>query len=772
MNRMHLRPASPLRNLRRRLFCTVSAFVATVSLLPSSSAPAQGASAAGPTSEVPEGSSWPFHYPGDKFEPTALLDLRGLNEKVSGESGFVRLTQDGSGFALGNGQPVRFWAVGTGLFQKHQPDEMERHARFLAKLGVNMVRLHCDFTPKGKESKITDVDEQELDGVFHLVAAMKKQGIYVTISPFWAATKAPASWGVAGYAGKEPWGVLFFDPALQAGYKAWVREVYTRKNPYTGIPLGQDPTVAIIQVHNEDSLLFWTFEGIAPEQKKILGQKFAAWLTKKYGALPKALAAWGGTNAKGDDFANNVAGFLITWDLTQPQTGGKAQRAADQLEFIAETQHDFYAGIADYYRKTLGCKQLINASNWRPADILREGDVERWTHTATDVIAVNKYYNGGEHIGANNGWRIDPGHFFQEESALKNPTALPTDLKQVVGHPTMITESTWVAPLGYQSEGPWLMAAYQSLTGVNTYYWFMATAVDYVENPYLTFLNLGGQHPLQKWSCSIPTLMGAFPANALAYRLGYVRPGAPVVQEERSLDNLWQRAAPVIVEGQSFDPNRDKIAFAEGSPVKTAVDPLAFLVGPVQVKYGGNPANTRVANLTAFIDNTKKIVKSDTNELSLNYDIGFCTLNAPKAQGVVGFLKKAGGSFPLADVSIQSGNDYAAISVVSMDNQPLKQARRILVQVGTIARPTGWQIKEAKYDQKGHLLQGEEIVNTGKLPIQIANTDVTLTINNATLKKATLLDAAGYAAAPVALTKTAAGVTLKLPPNTMYVVVE
>ena len=223
-------------------------------------------------SEIPEGKAWAFHYPADKFEPSALLDLRSLNEKTAGESGFVKLAPDGNGFALGNGQPVRFWAVGSDLFHKHTPAEMERHARFLAKLGVNMVRLHCDFSPKGKEAKITDVDEQELDGVFHFVAAMKKQGIYVTISPFWANTKAPASWGIEGYADKSPWGVLFFNETLQAGYKAWVREVYARKNPYTGLALGQDPAVAIIQVHNEDSLLFWTFDGIALEQQRALGK--------------------------------------------------------------------------------------------------------------------------------------------------------------------------------------------------------------------------------------------------------------------------------------------------------------------------------------------------------------------------------------------------------------------------------------------------------------------------------------------------------------------
>jgi hypothetical protein len=326
--------------------------------------------------------------------------------------------------------------------------------------------------------------------------------------------------------------------------------------------------------------------------------------------------------------------------------------------------------------------------------------------------------------------------------------------------------------MGYQSEGTWLMAAYQSLTGVNTYYWFCATDTDYLANPYLDFLNINGQHPLEKWSCSIPMLMGNFPANALAYRLGYIRQGAPVVEEERSLANLWQRSAPAIVEGQSFDVNRDKIAFAEGSPVKTAVDPLAFLVGPVRVKYGGDAAKTRVTDVAPFIDATRKVVKSDTGEIVLNYGIGFGTLNAPKVQGVAGFLKQGGGNFPLNDVTIQSGNDYAAISVVAMDNQPLKESRKILVQVGTIARPTGWQIREAWRENKGKTFHGAEILNTGKLPILVANTDVTVTIRNPALSKATLLDPAGYAASPVTVNKSGGGVTVKLPPKAMYVVIE
>ena len=64
-----------------------------------------------------------------------------------------------------------------------------------------MVRMHASFSPKGPRKKITEVDEAEIDRAWRLVATMKKQGIYTTISPYWAAgghTGTAASWGHRG----------------------------------------------------------------------------------------------------------------------------------------------------------------------------------------------------------------------------------------------------------------------------------------------------------------------------------------------------------------------------------------------------------------------------------------------------------------------------------------------------------------------------------------------------------------------------------------------
>src|SRR5262249_35236341 len=207
----------------------------------------------------------------------------------------------------------------------------------------------------------------------------------------------------------------------------------------------------------------------------------------------------------------------------------------------------------------------------------------------------------------------------------------------------------------YQTEGPFLVSAYQSLSGVAGYYWFAATAAEYDLDPCLRFLNFNGQHPLFKWSCSTPNLQAQFPAAALIYRQGYLKKGEPAVHEERPLEHMWTRKIPVIAEDKSFDPNRyEGTTGSEKSKVKGGADPLAFLVGPVEVKYGGDPAKTSVVELSRYIDSEKKTVPSITGEIRLDHGLGLCMIDAAKAQGASGFLKKAG-DIKLTHVRIRSG---------------------------------------------------------------------------------------------------------------------
>lgn len=709
---------------------------------------------------------WAFNPEKDEFSSDALLDLRGLNEKVAGESGFVTRSKDGSELLLGNGQPARFWAVNSGVSGNPKLD-LERHARFLAKRGINMVRLHCDISPGG--NNLMAINEADRENLWRAVAAYKKSGIYVVYSPFWAGhAKINPAMGFLNDGGNQNWGLLFFDKKLQAGYKHWLKEILTVKNPHTGVPLAQDPALAIFQIQNEDSLFFYTAQNIKGEAKQELRRQFGAFLTRKYGALDKAKEAWNGAVIPADqdapdDFAKGEAALCIVWELTQRRNGPDYQkRVSDQMQFLAETMRNFNQEIGAYLKNELGAKQLVNAGNWRTADNVTMLDAERWSYGANEVMAVNRYY-GGDHNGQHNGWAIVNGDTFTDESALLNPRALPVTLKQPEGFPIMITESSWVPPQGYQSEGPFLISAYQSLTGVDGYFWFATGEVDW-RHPG----SANGFLPSEgKWVCATPMLLGQWPAAALLFRRGYVKQGEPTVREERRLEDLWQRSMPIIAEDSGYDPNRDKDSISKESNVKNGVNPLAYLAGPVVVKYGGKPAKSSVADLARLLDAEKKVVRSNTGELELDYGRGLCLLTAPKAQGVTGFLKQAG-SFKLPDVEIVSGNAYATVLVVSMDDKDLKQSGRVLVQVGTTERPTGWKTEPAKIGKK----DGERIVSFGKAPWQIVKADVKVTIKNPALKTAVVLDANGMASAELPLAEANGGKQFTFPVDALYVILK
>lgn len=78
---------------------------------------------------------------------------------------------------------------------------MARHARFLTKRGVNLVQLQRKIGP-ATSAAFGDINAGERDGIWRTVAAMKREGIYTVISPYWAVPiKFSKDWGIAGSLG-------------------------------------------------------------------------------------------------------------------------------------------------------------------------------------------------------------------------------------------------------------------------------------------------------------------------------------------------------------------------------------------------------------------------------------------------------------------------------------------------------------------------------------------------------------------------------------------
>jgi len=230
---------------------------------------------------------------------------------------------------------------------------------------------------------------------------------------------------------------------------------------------------------------------------------------------------------------------------------------------------------------------------------------------------------------------------------------------------------------------------------------------------------------------------------------------------------------PLISEDPSYDSNRDRGDSARRSTLRNSVDPLAFLAGPVKVVYGSDPSKTRVVDLKRFIDHKQNVVRSVTGQITWNHGEGICTVDAPRVQGASGFLKKTS-PIKLKDVTIQASNDYATVLVVALDNQPLKESKRVLVQIGTTARPTGWIERETTFqgDDGKQAYHGKQVVDTGKMPWAIADAQNTLTMANPGLTATTQLDINGNPRAKLKTTAQSQTVWLQLPKDALYVVLE
>ncbi|NOY79602.1 MAG: hypothetical protein GXP31_01225 [Kiritimatiellaeota bacterium] len=724
--------------------------------------------------------TWAFDPERDRFSPEALLDLRSLNEGLAGEHGWIRKDRAGD-FMRGDGKPIRFWAVNTGVgrekpfrprprWGKHEPD-LDHFARWLAKRGVNMVRCHAHLNPDLKKhptAPITSVNKAECEWIWRTVAAMKRQGIYTTVSPYWANSMQSDDklWGT-DWGGRHH-GLLFFDKTLQAAYKQWLKVLFTTPAPELGgRTLAEEPALAIFQIQNEDSLLFWTVNNLKGGPRRRLGRRFAAWVRRKYGSFEKAYAAWNNQRLEGDRPGQGILDFVNIWHMTRDARAKKqpdTPRCHDQVEFWTETMRAFNREIAEYIRNTLHCNVLINPGNWKTADTVLLNDAERYSYTAGDVLAVNRYF-GGMHEGRARGWAVVKGDRYRSDSVLTSkPLGFPLNLKQAAGYPMLVTEGSWVFPSEFAAEGPFLVAAYGALTGFDGYYWFAAGTDEWTPPR-----SANGYMPsMAKWICLTPDMAGLFPAAALAYRRGYIRTGAPVVVEYRPLTDLWRLRTPRISEESGFDPNRDIANDAGGGPGRPSIDPFAFFVGPVRTVFA--PGRTQVADLAKYIRSVPngRHVRSITGEIELNTGEGWCTVNAPKVQGVVAHFRKRR-RFELADVSVECGNSFGSVMAISLDDKPLSTSRRVLVQVGMPCRPTGWRTRPGA--GKGVKV----ILDYGRAPWRIVQPDVQLRIANPALTRARVLDPNGMPTRSVSLKPVDPGgerLGLTFPRDALYVILD
>jgi hypothetical protein len=659
----------------------------------------------------------------DPFTDEAVLDLRYLNEDAAGQHG--RVTAQGNAFVLGNGRPVTFWAANIGgAIHELDHDSHVYLARQLAKRGVNLVRVHGGLY----SSRDPAVDMQELDSLHHFVSALKQEGIYTKLSFYFPAWFRLDPWHKQG--DRWPFMLLFFDPDMQRVYFGWADALLKTPNPYTGMPLGKDPAVAIVEIQNEDSHFFWTFDkkNAPPARWERLKRQYGSWLKDRYGSLDEALEAWSDRRVDGDAPAAGKMELLSAWHMTRDgieSAPNRRRRISDQVRFLTENMRGFYERTIAYFDTECGYDGLVSCGNWRTADPSVLGPLEQYCYTAGDVIDHHGYFDHN-HEGEGATWSVRPGHTFASQSALSLRYANPLPYVEVDGHPDIISEIGWPMPNMYRAEWPFLTAAYGCVNGLDAICHF-------------SLHGAGWDQSVSKFPLSTPVGLGSFFATALVYRQQHVQEAPSVVSEHLALEDLFDLKGSNVFVRPALDQMRaEQVPSGQTGRIEEAIDPATFYVGRVTRSFDGRPQQSRVADIRPHVDRRDETIRSLTSEVRLDYGAEVATIDTAKAQGAAGFLGRAG-TVRLANVDIEMANDYGTVLVVALDDRPLKASKKVLIQCMTIDQLYGWRTSESDG------MDGT-IRNVGSAPwgVQRIDATVTLRLPGAQPKQIIACDENGY----------------------------
>jgi Carbohydrate binding domain/Secretion system C-terminal sorting domain len=235
-----------------------------------------------------------------------------------------RVSVSGSNFIVA-GKPYKFWGVNMvagGAFPTKSltPSIVGR----MRKMGINLVRFHhMDNSWGSTEISLVNSTSSRslnpitLDRLDFLISEFKRTGIYANINLNVGRTFTRGD-GVAGADSIPDFGkgVTLFDPQLIDLQREYAKQLLNHVNPYTQKTFAEDPTVAMVEMINENSLYgMWKDNVLKPFTKggnlmqrhsSLLDSLWNAFLIKKYTNQTNLQNAW--TLASGPVFTERIAG--------------------------------------------------------------------------------------------------------------------------------------------------------------------------------------------------------------------------------------------------------------------------------------------------------------------------------------------------------------------------------------------------------------------------------------------------------------------------------
>lgn len=552
------------------------------------------------------------------------VDLSFMNHKPAGALGRVRAA--GDALVFGDGSPARFWGVNVqayALFRTRR-SLIAEHAERLARMGVNLVRIHhhdSDWvTPNvfgKKDNRGSALSADSLDKLDIWISELRKQGIYIWLDLHVARrinTRDPQGLDfdeiINGPFEGDLRGYNFVNDDVKTLMQDFNEAYLTHVNPYTGMAYKDDPAIAVVMITNENDL------------------------SKHYGA--KLLAENGAPNHEARYRA--LADAFARQHGLDPETSWQFWTWGDAKLFIADLEHRFYEDMTAHLRG-LGYEGLITTSNfWGGMSLAALPAL-----AGGDLIDVHSYGRDGD-------LALDPD---AQADLLSNIAAA-----HVTGLPLSVSE--WNIFDGHSADRLWTgmrvasMAAFQD--------WDAMMLYGYAQRP----LRRGGGGYLDKWhAANDPDLITTLPASALIYRMQHVAPAETAYVIRPTAEDIF-----------GADQTADTVAALRHLPQQARVS-LALPTSP-QLPW---IKTTQIPDDAIVLEGLEHAPTPALPPAPFRHEPtrGVFTLDAAQSQVVAGQLNKT--ALELSGLTVDLAHDQAVVAVQSVSAAGLAQAERVLISV-------------------------------------------------------------------------------------------
>ncbi len=669
---------------------------------------------------------WFTFEPDNHWDADNEIGMSDWLEKPAGKHGRIIKKEDQ---LIYNNKPIKLWGLNI-CYSGCAPDKAlaERRAKMYANFGINSVRMHKFAAGRGwagiqSEKSFVEFNPAGLDRFDYQVAQLKEHGIYTKLSPTFGVKIGPDDFDRIPYVNefgtglrnqrRSPGpGAVFLSTELQDLQIEQMVNILNHKNPHTGLTYADDPAIAVVELNNEDSILFYntmTRMQKVPTLRKRASERFCAWLKDRYGNEEALIEAWGPKAL--NSFANEgftdeslADGTIVPagspWFYDPAQMEGsqapKKKRLLDTMLFLYEWQNEFYDRYVQAIRDT-GYEGEIMASNWQAG----RGPAHYYNlHSDARIGLVDRhnYFSGG-----------------LASSMLRIPGSgmLSSGLQQVADRPFMLSEWIHVRPNEWGVEGPAILGAYaMGLQGWDISYIFQNSD------------NGAFSEEIQKngWFVTDPNVLGVFPAVSRQVLRGDVK--------ESTLNATRYVHIPSLQDGKIDFMDEVKQEHDVKSFNSDKVPGRALAVARCPVEFTDEYQTTPAFDLTPYRKNGGLVSSTDElfwKEGHSKLD-GYFTIDTEGTQAVVGFANEE--ICELGDVTIQPQSRFGAIYVSAAGpDETIASADRILITAIARARNTGMKI-----------LGDNKLLDQGKGPIVMEPVKAEITLRREGSPSVTVLD--------------------------------